>query len=42
MDSFSLNSSYFLAKSVPVLGAVFNLGDTCLRETIVRDLSANS
>ncbi|CAE7654684.1 bioD [Symbiodinium pilosum] len=28
VDSFSLNSSYFLAKSVPVLGAVFNLGDT--------------
>ena len=27
MDSFSLNSSYFLAKGVPVLGAVFNLGD---------------
>lgn len=28
IDSFSLNSSYFLAKGVPVLGAVFNLGDT--------------
>ncbi|CAE7692888.1 unnamed protein product [Symbiodinium sp. CCMP2456] len=27
VDSFSLNSSYFLAKSVPVLGAVFNLGE---------------
>mgnify|MGYP002803416783 CR=1 FL=1 len=28
IDSFSLNSSYFLAKGVPVLGALFNLGDT--------------
>jgi len=28
VDSFSLNSSYFLAKGVPVIGAVFNLGDT--------------
>ncbi|CAK0855904.1 unnamed protein product [Prorocentrum cordatum] len=28
IDSFSLTSSYFLAKGVPVLGAVFNLGDT--------------
>jgi len=27
VDSFSLNASYFLAKRVPVLGAVFNLGD---------------
>ncbi|CAE7355254.1 unnamed protein product [Symbiodinium sp. KB8] len=27
VDSFSLNSSYFLAKSVPVLGAVFNLAE---------------
>lgn len=26
IDSFSLNSSYFLAKGVPVLGALFNLG----------------
>lgn len=28
IDSFSLNSSYFLAKGVPVLGALFNLGET--------------
>ncbi|CAJ1331911.1 unnamed protein product, partial [Effrenium voratum] len=28
IDSFSLNASYFLAKGVPVLGAVFNLGET--------------
>lgn len=27
VDSFSLTSSYFLAKGVPVLGGVFNLGD---------------
>lgn len=27
VDSFSLNSTYFLAKGVPVLGAVFNFGD---------------
>lgn len=27
IDSFSLNKSYFLAKGVPVLGAVFNFGD---------------
>jgi len=27
IDSFSLNSSYFVAKGVPVLGVIFNLGD---------------
>ncbi|CAK8986429.1 unnamed protein product [Durusdinium trenchii] len=27
VDSFSLNASYFVAKGVPVLGALFNLGD---------------
>lgn len=27
IDSFSLNSSYFKAKGVPVLGAIFNLGE---------------
>mmetsp|Transcript_84435 Transcript_84435/g.149376 ORF Transcript_84435/g.149376 Transcript_84435/m.149376 type:complete len:350 (+) Transcript_84435:85-1134(+) len=27
VDSFSLTSTYFLAKGVPVLGGVFNLGD---------------
>lgn len=27
VDSFSLTSSYFLAKGVPVLGGIFNLGD---------------
>lgn len=27
VDSFSLNRSYFVAKGVPVLGAVFNFGD---------------
>eukprot|EP00928_Gymnodinium_smaydae_P079732 TRINITY_DN63590_c0_g1_i1.p1 TRINITY_DN63590_c0_g1~~TRINITY_DN63590_c0_g1_i1.p1 ORF type:complete len:547 (-),score=126.48 TRINITY_DN63590_c0_g1_i1:69-1595(-) len=26
IDSFNLNSTYFLAKGVPVLGAVFNMG----------------
>jgi len=27
IDSFSLNSAYFASKGVPVLGAIFNLGD---------------
>jgi len=27
IDSFSLNCAYFVAKGVPVLGAIFNLGD---------------